>query len=124
LPGTAAVTSELLTRQEPSGCSRAADHLLRTGITPIAILGRKVIDQFEVGEGRFHPGVSRSLWPLATGLGERLDQSSDQRVLAARRGRGGRELRLHLGRGGGASASCGSLSFLRRLTALPVRRGF
>jgi len=29
LPGTASPTAELLTRQEPSGCSRAASHLLR-----------------------------------------------------------------------------------------------
>ena len=33
LPGTASPTAELLTRQEPSGCSRAASHLLRILIT-------------------------------------------------------------------------------------------
>src|SRR5512146_907791 len=92
LPGTASPTAALLTRQEPSGCSRAADHLLRTGITPIAILGGEVVNQFEVGKGRFHPSVPCSLWPLAAGLGERLDQPSDQRMLAARRGRRRREL--------------------------------
>lgn len=64
MPGTARLL-QITTREEPSGYPRAVAYLLRIEITSAAVLRGKLVNQFEVGEGRFYPRISRALWPLA-----------------------------------------------------------